>query len=324
MSHLCAYISDGPCLYRTVVCCYRDDLRIGDEVYIVWHTGEYRTKAGYGIIRKLLYLGGVHDSLVICKASEMTDLDKSNASYQKRYLRDLEFRPLWATRSPYPGPNKLDPLVFKGVLNHYDFICRLAEDGWKTVRPIGYVKQRGHEIQTGIYLLRNDSVTVLIYLRQYLVDLQIIDGHLSEEDVPLRDQPLDELGRVAQHSFVDTGFNLYEGLLRFSKSVLRNEADLNRYFVSQGNLTPLSLGSQSFLSYKKWRTPGGVPRHLERLEWMRKGKCPNSEAHRPGTSRSRSENVDIYEALSQGDNEPVYLSDGMWLEPDGRIVDKGR
>ena len=31
---------------------------------------------------------------------------------------------------------------------------------------------------------------------------------------------------------------------------------------------------------------------------------------------------ELYDTLSDGDNEPVYLSDGMWLTSDGSLVER--
>jgi hypothetical protein len=41
-------------------------------------------------------------------------------------------------------------------------------------------------------------------------------------------------GKLVRHSLAHTSFNLFEGILRFSKSFTNNEADLDRYFAPQG------------------------------------------------------------------------------------------
>lgn len=42
-------------------------------------------------------------------------------------------------------------------------------------------------------------------------------------------------------------------------------------------------------------------------------------------ARSRDGDMtEVYDALSDGDGEAVYLSDGVWLKPDGSTEDRGR
>ena len=39
---------------------------------------------------------------------------------------------------------------------------------------------------------------------------------------------------------------------------------------------------------------------------------------------ARSEMRDLYEAVSGNDGEDAYLSDGVWIKPDGSLDDRGR
>lgn len=89
-----------------------------------------------------------------------------------------------------------------------------------------------------------------------------------------------------------TTFNLYEGLLRFSDNFINNEINLDRYFIPQGE--------------KDKRNDV-----LKEEAALRKNiKDPDDY-----------EISDIYDALSSGDGQPVYLSDGIWITSSGEMYD---
>lgn len=56
---------------------------------------------------------------------------------------------------------------------------------------------------------------------------------------------------------------------------------------------------------------------IGRSEWASKHGA-KAKAREQGTTSS------LYQDLSHGDGEPVYLSDGVWLGADGSLEDRGR
>lgn len=60
---------------------------------------------------------------------------------------------------------------------------------------------------------------------------------------------------------------------------------------------------------------------IGRSEWASKhGNKANAKAKAP----EKGGMSDVYEALGNGDGEPVYLSDGVWLDAGGSLEDRGR
>ncbi|MEQ9446626.1 MAG: hypothetical protein RJS98_13760 [Rhodospirillaceae bacterium] len=82
----------------------------------------------------------------------------------------------------------------------------------------------------------NQSRTAYIFVRKNGIDIQMLDRIEGEELKPysLHQIPFRE-GTVVQHFLAHTTFNLFEGILRFSKSFINNEKDLDRYFEPQGS-----------------------------------------------------------------------------------------
>lgn len=53
------------------------------------------------------------------------------------------------------------------------------------------------------------------------------------------------------------------------------------------------------------------------------GNTNRSSSHRYQTTRGESRS-ELYDAVSHGDGEPVYFGDGMWINSDGSMEDRGR
>lgn len=100
-------------------------------------------------------------------------------------------------------------------------------------------------------------------------------------------RPKPESSRQVMHHFSKTTFNLYEGVARFAESFQKDDGGYDRFFKSVGS---------------KSRQP------------------PEMERDRRTQMRERDEMTDLYEAMG-GDGGSVYLSDGLYLGPGGKLRD---
>jgi hypothetical protein len=138
----------------------------------------------------------------------------------------------------------------------------------------------------------NSSNVAYIFVRKNGIDIQMLPRPDNQIVKPYSMHEISfSEGKMVQHCLAHTTFNLFEGVLRFSKSFIENEADLERYFIPQG-------------------------RSDKRTEELKR------EAREKRASRD--EMLDIYDACSGGDGGPAYLGDGMWISSDGRLHDWGR
>lgn len=93
--------------------------------------------------------------------------------------------------------------------------------------------------------------------------------------------------RQVMHHFSQTTFNLYEGVARFAEAFQKDSGDYQRFFKAVGS---------------KSRQPP---------ELARERRLMNKE---------RDEMSDLYDAMG-GDGGSVYLSDGLYLGPGGKLRD---
>ncbi len=96
----------------------------------------------------------------------------------------------------------------------------------------------------------------------------------------------------------------------------------NYYHESNTNIHELVLGLASKLVTntpidKSLLTGNGKSWREQKLEYIR--NLPQSSA-----CEARNEMIEIYEAVSPGDDEDAYLGDGMWIRSDGSLDDRGR
>lgn len=174
-----------------------------------------------------------------------------------------------------------------GIATAENFIKKLQDCGWIPLKSHRNTYRK-------IFAKTNDSQLAYISIRKNGVDIQLLP--ITEAKLPIKPYSLYDssfsLGRVVRHSLAHTTFNLYEGLLRFSDSFINNEINLDRYFIPQGE--------------KDKRNDV-----LKEEAALRKNmKDPDDY----GIS-------DIYDALSCGDGQPVYLSDGIWITSSGEMYD---
>ncbi|MFQ2221357.1 hypothetical protein ACK32A_00890 [Aeromonas enteropelogenes] len=258
MSYIIAFVCFSESDKEFPVQCFRTDIKSNDDVVIRRTDGKLR-------LAKVLhtkYLNWDCKGRIECKKSECT------------------FDPLGEVILP-----KGCPLIY-GLSTPELLIKELkSSSGWTQIRS----KQRIYRM-----VLANLNFTSIAYMffRRNGVDIQIVP-RVGDEIVKPYSIYIGSFteGKVVRHSFAHTTFNLLEGLQRFSNSFLRNENDLERYFVPQG-------------------------RSDKRTEDLKKQALERKN--------SRDEMIDIYNACSDGRGGAAYLGDGMWISSDGNLHDWGR
>lgn len=179
---------------------------------------------------------------------------------------------------------KGSPLVH-GISTPDAFIKELKSHGWVPVKS----KRRQYR---AVFGFSNSFNVAYIFVRKNGIDIQMLSRSGSQIVKPFSMHEISfNEGKMVQHFLAHTTFNLFEGILRFSKSFIENETDLERYFVAQGR----------------------SDKRTEELKQQAREK-----------QASRNEMLDIYDACSDGSGGPAYLGDGMWINSDGGLHDCGR
>lgn len=237
--------------------CFRTDLAAHDQVVVRLGNGRLR----YALVVAVKYLNWDCKGRIECKASESTE----------NHLGEIIL--------PYGSP------INMGITTHAAFVFAAKGLGCIPLKP----SQRTYRNALGS---TNETSTAYIFIRRNGIDIKIIEtsSRMSLKPYSLCQCSLSD-GITVRHSLSHTTFNLFEGILRFCRSFVANEQNLERYFVPVGSsdkrteeLKAMSIARQSQLS----------------------------------------EMQDIYDACSDGEGGPAYLGDGMWITTTGRIGDEGR
>lgn len=256
MSYIIAFVTYSNPDREFPVECFRPDLVLNDSVVVRRSDG----KLTNAIVRRLQYLSWDCAGRIECKLSEAAVANDGNIVVPQG-----------------------SPLIV-GLATAEAFIKALRSRGWIPLKS----KQIMYKVLANV----NASHTAYIFIRRNGIDVQLLplNGQKNlDRTVHASFRPRE--GRVVRHYLAHTTFNLYEGMLRFSDSFLKDEPDLERYFVSQG----------------------ADDRRTDELK-------AQSEMRK----RQRSEMADIYDACSDGSGGPAYLSDGIWITSGGRTHDWGR
>lgn len=200
MSHIVAFVPFLESVKGVPVQCFRTDLTVGDDVVV-------RRKDGRLFVAPILqikFLNWDCGGRVECRRDEATIDDEGNI-----------FLP------------KGSPLVY-GLSTHNAFIKALISVGWVPIKP----KQKTYK--SILANLNSDKVSY-VFIRRNGIDIQILPRGSCSIIKPYSfyESSITE-GRFVRHSLSHTKFNLFEGVFRFSNSFLKNEKNLDRYFVSQG------------------------------------------------------------------------------------------
>ncbi len=257
MSYIIAFISFEDSTREFPVQCFRTDIKQGDKVIVRRTDGKLRP----AIVQNLKYLNWDCNGRIECKADEIEHRSNGEIVLPKGA-----------------------PLVY-GVSSSDVFIKGLKSHGWVPVKS----KRRQYRTVLGF---ANKSNVAYIFVRKNGIDIQMLPRVDNQIVKPysMHEISFNE-GKMVQHFLAHTTFNLFEGILRFSKSFIENEADLERYFIPQGR----------------------SDKRTEELKQQAREK-----------QASRNEMLDIYDACSDGDGGPAYLGDGMWISSDGGLHDWGR
>lgn len=165
------------------------------------------------------------------------------------------------------------------------------------LKSLGWINLKPKQIYRVALSYSNSTQSANILLRKNGVDFQILTRREDSNLRPYKQaQESFHDGLTVMHYLAHTNFNLYEGALRFARSFMNNEGTYDRYFKSVGE----------------------SDKRTARLKL-------ESEARKRNLEYERSQGLgDYYDMMSDGSGEGVYLSDGMWLGPGGRLYDDGR
>lgn len=201
MSYIVAFVSYQGSEKRFPVECFRTDLVVGEDVVVRKSDG----KLTIARICEVQYLNWDCKSRIECKLTEAKVTD--------------------GYRITLPSGS---PLV-RGVSTFEEFMAQLRTMGWLRLKP-------GRNTYRAVYAHMNQSDIGYILTRKNGIDIQIVP---IKDNRPIQQgsvygRSLGE-GRVVRHALAHTTFNLFKGVLRFARSFMNNETDLDRYFVSQGS-----------------------------------------------------------------------------------------
>lgn len=257
MSYIIAYVKFQGTSLDYPVECYRTDISPEERVLVRLANGRIKQ----AVVTQLAYLNWDCKSRIECKESEATQSSKGVL-----HLPD-------------------DSPVHKGLATPEATSAALRGQGWIHLRSFSYYNF--------VLTNSNENNTANIFFRKNGVDFQVLQSKPAVAPNPF-DPYLHELthGRIVRHYLSRTTFNLYEGVLRFSDSFLRNENSYDRFFNPVGS--------------KDKRTTDLVKR------------LP------PDKRLSSSDLSDIYEACSDDSGGDAYMGDGMWISSGGGIYDGGR
>lgn len=201
MSYIIGFVTFDESTNQFPVQCFRTDIHPMDSVVVRRGDGKLR----FAIIQDLKYLNWECNGRIECKIDEIT----RNSSGE------------------IVLPNG-SPRTY-GISTADIFIKELRLHGW--VR----VKSRRRQYRA-VFGYANASKIAYIFVRKNGIDIQTLPRTEDEELKPysLHDYSFAE-GKFVQHFLAHTNFNLFEGVLRFSKSFISNEIDLDRYFIPQGS-----------------------------------------------------------------------------------------
>lgn len=143
------------------------------------------------------------------------------------------------------------------------------------------------------YFFERGDGTMLILIRTREIDILKTPSKLVElqnDDGKVKVYTQAEGHQFGEYHYSDSKVNVHRAILDIAKTFVANEYVDQAVFCKQG---------------------------INKKEWSQKYATPiKREA---GTSNS-----ELYEAISNGDGEPVYLGDGLWIESNGATYDMGR
>lgn len=201
LSYIVAFVDLDEHTKPIPVECYRTDLIVGDQVVVSVDDGSLRR----AIVVELQNLNWSCRHRIECKASEATETSKGQILL--------------------PGESP----VRVGICTEESFISAAQAIGCIPVKP-------SHRTYRLILLAENAKIRARIFLRKNGIDLQLVDKDPNglPEPYSIVNSSLSE-GQSVRHYYSHTKFNLFEGILRFCRSVMNDEPDLSRYFIAVGS-----------------------------------------------------------------------------------------
>ncbi len=207
MSYIIAFVgcSNRGALFP--VECLREDIRVGDAVVVRRSDG----KLIHATVRVLQYLNWNCKGIIECKKTECTVDTEKNI-----------FLP------------KGNPLMV-GVTSAPLFIRALLRSGWIMLRP----PQKIHETQKvykAVLANTNETQSSYILMGGNSIEIEIRPISFgSGKEIGISYEKISTDKKMTTHFLSHTKFNIYEWLLCYSNKFIDNDADLDRFFISQGS-----------------------------------------------------------------------------------------
>jgi len=262
MSYIVAFVTfdDDKSEHKYPVQCFRNDLFRNDRVVIRKHDGKLKSAK----FIEMRYLNWDCKSTLYCKYDEC-NIDNYG------FIKLTHEMP-----------------VVKGMTTDNTFYNALINDGWTRIRS--GIKS----YDMSVFFFENNKRTCFICKTKNCIFLSTaitsdLESKFTKNSVYNRNFKTEF---NVTHYLSHTRFNLYEGILRFSKSILANEDDLSRYFKAQGKHNK----DDGYTSFNEQR-------HIN----------DNADI---GLSMS-----ELHSILSGGGSGPAYLGDGTWISSSGRTFD---
>lgn len=249
MTYIVAFVRLDESANDYAVDCLRTDLKVGDEVLVSLQDRESKS----GVISALQYLNWDCNGRILCKLEELI-ADRYGALIPRVGAADV-----------------VGLATISSTMKH------LISHGWIVQKPVSKAYRAALTVS-------NSTASANIFFRKNGVDLQLLPCKHSSTPVP--NSPIHinrSSGRFISHFLSQSGFNLYEGVDRFSRSFLSDENNYERFFSK-------SVGSPKLLS------PADIGRHQS---------SSDSTKHLMSLEFALRDCKDA--------NDQIYLSDGVYL-----------
>ena len=145
----------------------------------------------------------------------------------------------------------------------------------------------------------NKKGTLIVLIRRRGVDFKIYN-QVNPRSVCARGTVSTEGGELVRNNYRDSEINIQHHVLRLANRFQCN-LELSAEYMQ-------AYGTAPGVGKARWMEENGYQRRLQ----------PRADVEKEYGAQ------DIYDVMSQGDGEDVYLGDGIWIRSDGSCDDRGR
>lgn len=169
-------------------------------------------------------------------------------------------------------------------LTREDVIKNLRELGFKQYKPKA-------NAWSATLIASNENQTIYFLIGRRGIDFKLYDGILKTEFADYG-RVVTNGGLMVRNYYHESDVNVHQLILKIATLFIENKDIPNSLLVGHG---------------KSWQA-----RKEEYIKSL------------PKTTATRSDRLDMYNAMAHEDGEDAYLGGGMWITPSGSFYDKGR